>query len=64
MVDKMKTRLVLPVVAEFLRFVTETLQLDTRAGQETETTMAPIVTRAKSLVSRRGLILAYIRTED
>ena len=53
----LNTKIVLPTPTEFIRYVSRILLFNQRAGRDTDTKLAPLVTRAKSLTSRSGLLL-------
>lgn len=59
------SKFVLPNPVEFLRHVHQVIFLNHKSGEDTETTLSPIVTRAKSLTRQEGVsITTYERTDD
>lgn len=57
-------RFVLPTPAEFIRHVARMLLLNHRDERDTDTEMMPIVTRAKTLTEKKGLIVATAEKEE
>lgn len=58
------TKFVLPIPAEFIRHVTEAIILQTKNEEDLTSPTIPIVTRAKLLVAREGLITATFERES
>lgn len=59
------TKFVLPNTVEFLRNIHKIIFLNHKTGTDTETTLSPIVTRAKNLTKKTGVtITTFERTDD
>ena len=59
------TKYVLPNPVEFLRHIHQVIFLNHKTETDTESTLDPIVTRAKNLTTKKGVIATtYERTED
>lgn len=57
-------KIVLPIPTEFLRHVTEEFIEQTKKEEDLTATTIPLVTRAKILVARKGIIITTFEEES
>ena len=57
-------KIVLPIPSEFIRHVTDVIIQQTKNEEDVTTETIPIVTRAKSLVAKEGLIITTFERES
>jgi len=57
-------RFVLPTPTEFIRHISRILLLNQKNDRDTETVMLPVVTRAKTLTEREGIIVSTSEKEE
>lgn len=63
MAKKTTTKIILPTPTEFIRYMAEIILLNQKNDDATSTEVTPIVTRAKALVGRRGLLIVSLEKE-
>ena len=57
-------QIILPVPAEFIRHVTDVIIQQTKNEEDVTSSTIPLVTRAKILVEREGLIVTTFERES
>jgi hypothetical protein len=57
-------KIILPTPTEFVRWISRAMLLNQKGQRDTSLTMAPRVTRAKSLVEKTGVLIADEQKDD
>jgi hypothetical protein len=56
-------KIILPTPTEFIRYMAEVILLNQKNDNDTSTQVTPLVTRAKALTEKRGLLIVSLTKE-